>query len=210
MISVWPVRSETALVAGTGPSAAGLPWRDAASRLAVNVVAAVGRAAFAGHCTYAVAAAPDVLMEYQQRRLYETCRIVTNAPHRLQNRDLAARLGKILTHRHVWFAPAHWPPLASGPLAVWAMAALGYGKVLIYGLDGSADPEGATSLAKVREWEGWIRRSAWARRRSRRGPVDGRFALVRVWGPDVHWDREPLGRAVSLTVRLVKEEGVPS
>jgi len=206
-LPVDPARS--VLIVGNGPSSDALGWRKLHEALGASERATdrkldlvlLNLRAIQGQTTpaWAVSVDPDILTEYATSLPLEAG-VVTNQLARVsRSREdaIAARLGPRLMEGR-----ADWPAHASGPLAVWSAVSIGYGRVYLYGLDGTAaSPPGlpTTTVAtgvRVDVWEAWIR----AARLARQGAPD-MGTLIRIW-PDRRWrrTRDPLAPPVAETV----------
>jgi len=141
--------------------------------------------------------------------------VVCNHPSKLI--EDAPELVELLSHETTIWGRESWPNLAAGPLSVWAMAALGYETIYLYGLDGTADnrnpqDDEMESLRRYRRmahvWEGQIQQVARVRRlpdaEAHQQPQIPKF--VRIWPWSCPWrTAEPLS-IVTETLRVPDEK----
>lgn len=204
-LKVRELQKKSVLIVGNGPSLSVMAWPKVLASLREHEpntdLVLLNRAALGWTSpTFAVAVDPATLLIYQRSDLLSRSQIVTNASHKLRGIDIKL-LGPMLASKATLYARDEWPPHAVGPLAVWAMASLGYRTIYLYALDGSSfgsQPSDPAMLEKRREWEAWIRRFMWARRDSKHS--EQRPRLVRLW-PDEQTtpQRDPLHQALAET-----------
>ncbi len=189
------------LIVGNGASNGFLHFNEVLSRVGNPDLAICGRrAAGDSRPDYAVSSNPSILFEYQQSAV--GLKVITNAPHRLHKRSPSSKLGQLLTDKRVLFAPDQWPPLASGALAVWSMAAMGYGRIMLYAFDGTmANDVPDHEVERIRTWELWISRFRFSRRKAPIHARTGKVDLIRLWPEKVGWRkrRDPLRSALTRT-----------
>lgn len=146
--------------------------------------------------TYAVSVDPEILIRRYPSTLPAATILITNYPTRVV-RGHEAEFADAHHDRRVLVGDPKWPAHASGPLAVWAMARLGYESIYIVGLDGTAiaDPGSPEIAERASVWESWTSRY----KKARGSEENSRTRLVRIWtGPPP--ESEPLGAAVVETL----------
>lgn len=197
-LQVAPLKDRAAVVFGNGPSLGIRSWRDVADWLHgrerdLTVVLINGKAIGRSTPDYAVCVSAHQIERYREAWLHRRCGVII--PHRRRIIGAIAGLDQFVAEENVWSAPAKWPPLAVGPLAVWAMHALGHQRIYLYGLDGTVGGDGVSDAGKVGGWEEWISRYWMARR------GQGLAQLIRIWPDDEPWreQRDPLRRWISRT-----------
>lgn len=206
-LTLGQVRPDSfALVVGNGPTSARCPWPAivnglrASGRPAADVWLINGSALGRTVPQYAVAVDMDIVETFVRNRLHEDAMIVTGHQEKVCAPDRWARsFGGVLAHDGFRWGSLEWPPLASGPLAVWAASALGYETIAIYGLDGSLSEGDDAFMEKVATWEAWLRRWREARPRMARTVDDagGRAQrLLRIW---------PAGQRIPLATDPLRE-----
>lgn len=209
-LNVRPVElGKSAMVVGNGPSTHVVPWTAAWRWLATRDGVwpdpflmnrtALGRT----RGRYAVAVGPEVIEAYRDERVFDHTAVLTRHPERIVHPDrVEALFGGILTDPRSTFCPIEWPPHASGPLATWAAAAMGYERIYLYGLDGTVGPPGAMDdfQQRARAWEMGIR--DW--KRARGDDQDPRQQVIRVWpkGFGVTLEQDPLRAALADRVEV--------
>lgn len=210
-IQVAPVdRDRAILVVGNGPSGKSRLWPHvwrwlAAAGGRLPDLLLINRSAMGPTVpAYAVACDTDMLKEMQRRRLHHRTCVLCNSVENTCGPDYSREgLDELFDSPNNLRAPDHWPALASGPLSVWMAAAMGYGTIYIYALDGTARPfpdDQDEIERRARTWEHMTRRFMEAR-----GDAGGEPRLVRVWPradvPASLRDRgDPLGKAVAETM----------
>lgn len=198
-----------AIVVGNGPSSHATPWTIAARWLAAEN--GVWPEAFLMNRTalgrtpgrYAVAVGPEIIEEFRDAGTRLRTPLLTRHPERIVMPDAIARtFGPLLDDPRSIFCPIEWPPHASGPLATWAAAAMGYERIYLYGLDGTAGKAGDMDDFKqrARAWEMGLRN--W--RQARGGDIDKRQQVIRLWphGVGVPFEDDPLAPALAARVEM--------
>lgn len=198
-----------ALIVGNGPSSHVVSWVAAWRWLhAQNGVwpdtflmnrTALGRT----RGRFAVAVGPEIIELYRDSRLAEHTPLLTRHPEAIIHPDrVPALFAGFLDDPRSVFCPLDWPPHASGPLATWAAAAMGYGRIYLFGLDGTAGPPSAVEDfdRRARAWEMGIRR--W--RDARGDDQDARQQVIRLWpkGFGVAFDQDPLRTALAAALEV--------
>jgi hypothetical protein len=200
------VKGSIALIVGNGPSNLRCPWPAILNGMVKSGSAtpdlwlingsALGRTV----PEYAVAVDMDIVDSFVRNGLQDVATIVTGHQEKVCAPDRWDRsFGSILGHDGFRWGSLNWPPLASGPLAVWAASVLGYETIVIYGLDGSLSGGDEAFMEKVATWEAWLRRWREARPRMGERVADGRRAgqrLLRAW---------PAGQGVALVDDPLRE-----
>ena len=197
-----------ALVVGNGPTNQRCPWpaiKNGLERGGTRVDSlwlingtALGRTI----PDFAVAVDPDIVASFLRNGLHEVAGVVTNHPDKMCGADGWAPLTKAAASCESGFqwGSERWPPLASGPLCVWAAAVLGFETIAIYGLDGTLSPAPDEFLYHASIWESWLLR--WREARERLGEPPhlarkSRQRLVRVWPAGALPKTDPLSSVVS-------------
>jgi hypothetical protein len=203
------------LIVGNGPSCALAPWPGVLQRLGkkdngsgkrvLPDLVLINRAALGKTCpTFAVTVNAETLSEYQRRDLHTRARIISNATYKVVPKGRLEELRKILEAPNFLEAPDDWPAHASGPLALWAMTALGYSTVYIFGMDGTChESTEEVIVRRARIWETWMTRYQIAR------PKGQRTRVVRVWPAGIGWrpdeKDDPLAPALSATLEVPRQ-----
>jgi hypothetical protein len=158
---------------------------------------------------YAVAVDADIVASFLRNGLHEVANVVTNHPDKMCGPEPWSNLLRMVADREDGFrwGDERWPPLASGPLCVWAAATLGYETIAIYGLDGTLSPAEEDFLVHARVWESWLLR--WREARERAGESAhasrrNRQRLLRVWpqGQGVPFGKDPLREALDDSIEV--------
>lgn len=201
-LALREVGDEAVVVMGNGPSLGLVGWQKVADWLRcrerfLSVAMLNGKAIGRSSPDYAVAVSASQIAAYRDAHLERRAKVVIPARRRIFG--VGQGLAAYGEEPGVLSAPGRWPPLAAGPLAVWAMAMLGFARIYLYGLDGSA-ARGYEAPAdeRVVGWESWIGRYRDARRGSAEGPTP---QLIRLWPDSERWriDRDPLRRMLART-----------
>ena len=209
---------------GEGPSVAIAPWQHARRHLQ-QVLGHMPDLCLIGHhavgtsystAQYAVASGLSRLQALHEKGVIKRgVSVVCNHPEKMGD---VPELVELLSHETTQWAPARWPNMAAGPLAIWAMAAMGYETIYLYGLDGTADNREPTdadreTLRRYRKrahvWEGQILMVHRARNLpgSEPGTRPVLPTFVRVWPWECRWRKaEPLAAIVSETLRVPAEK----
>jgi hypothetical protein len=162
---------------------------------------------------FAVAVGPEVLGDFQRKKLHEKTRVCTNAPHKVVGPSAEhGALAELFFSKNALFGRDDWPPHASGPLAIWMMAALGFHHIYLLGLDGTAHTPSSARAPELptgvnpRVWETHIKRYLKSREEAFDPKSKTQPRLIRVW-PNEQWSerRDPLAPVLRETVHLDKE-----
>ena len=211
-IAVEKNNGKPVLIVGDGASNKRMDWKHVQRRIsqihgrtACPVVLLNGMAN-GRRPAFAVGDTPTVLKQYQESDLYKRCHVIMNAPHKVAGQDEIKRsLGALVLSARTWFAPDKRQPLPAGPLAVWAMTAMGYASIYLFGFDGSLGSGSTAEHIHSRLREGMIRRHMTPRINSvfgREATAD-RPKLLRVWPLQVIVKgTDPLEGVLADTIRL--------
>jgi hypothetical protein len=207
-LKLLPVRKgSNALVVGNGPSNATCPWpaiRNGLRRVGFphdDLFLINGSALGRTVPEYAAAVDMDIVQSFVRNGLHDVATILTGHQEKVCGPERWERsIGDAAGSPGFVHGPESWPPLASGPLCVWAASVLGYETIAIYGLDGSLSPPPEHDPQfgeKVAVWESWLLRWREARARMGERPGAGERAgqrLLRVWpaGQGVPLATDPL------------------
>jgi len=215
IISQQPSNGRSVFVVGNGPSNDYMDWQDARELIrryrSRRHQPAEGRCdlllmnqrALEQRATYSVAIDHEPLLEYQEARLTDRSIVLSHPPAPENKESLRA----LRESPRYWQIPKLWGPLGSGPLAAWAMAALGYRRIYLYGMDGSMGPvTERKNMEQMQRWDTKLSHFLKFRRRSRYGREgdERRPQLWRIWPESCPWRTrpDPLSRVLTNTVSI--------